>query len=477
MQTTLSDLYEICRSNGENLSDHSLEQALGFLLNYGSWSSVGRASISASLIDDLLSEIDRRISRQVESILQSERFQALESAWRALSFLVERTDFRENIQIDVVNLSDEDLLDDFDDFIDITRSGFYKMAYSREYGQYGGQPYAALICNYRLGPSGRDLRLIQKLASVAAMAHAPAIIGASSTFFGVEDYKDFPELRDLHAILQEPKYLAWDRFRETEDARYVGLVLPRFFLRAPYGEQSNQVSRFQYYAGEGPDRSKTLWGNAVFALATRLADSFAEHRWCAHIVGAEGGGVVKGLSKQSVQKIAGVQRQMPVEVLISEKREYELSQLGFIGLTLRKNTNDAAFFSAPSPQKTKLFGASEEGRLAEFNFRLGTYLPYMFIICRLSHYIKMIQREHVGEWKTRVDLETELNQWLGEYVSDMNNPSEDVRSRRPLRHASINVQDVGDNASWFRVSLNVTPHLKYMGASFKLSLTGRLETT
>ena len=372
-------------------------------------------------------------------------------------------------------MSKEDLLEDFEDSPEVVKSGLYKIVYTAEYGQFGGQPYAAMIGNYEFGPGPQDIKLLQYVASVASMAHAPFIAAAGPQFFGLENFSGLPNLKDLKSIFEGPQYTKWQSFRESEDARYVGLTLPRFLLRLPYGPDTQPVKAFNYQEDVSGNHEHYLWGNTAFAFATRLTDSFAKYRWCANIIGPMGGGAVEDLPLHQYEAMGAIQTKIPTEVLISERREFELAEEGFIALTMRKGSDNAAFFSANSCQKPKYFGISKEGKEAELNYKLGLQLPYMFIINRLAHYLKVIQRENIGTWKERVDLERELNNWIRQYVADMDNPLPSVRSRRPLRQAQVTVEDVEGEPGWYRVGLKVRPHFKYMGAFFTLSLVGKLD--
>jgi type VI secretion system protein ImpC len=437
----------------------------------------GRESsrISHSLINDLIAEIDRKISRQLDEILHHPEFQKVESAWRSLKFLVDRTDFRENISIELLNVSKEDLLADFEDAPELSKSGLYKVAYTAEYGTYGGKPYAAIIGNYEFGPGPQDVRLLQHLSGVASVAHSPFIGAASSEFFGLDTHSDLSQLKDLHSVLEGPKYIKWKGFRESADSRYVGLVLPRFSLRLPYGPQTQPVKGFTYQEDVSGGHAQYLWGNAAFALASRLTDSFAKYRWCANIIGPMGGGTVSDLPVHHYEAMGTTQMKIPAETLISDREEFELAEEGFIALAMRKGSDNAAFFSANSPQKAKYFGQNKDGKETELNHKLGLQLPYMFVISRLAHYLKVIQRENIGSWKERSDVERELNEWIRQYVSDMDNPLPGVRARRPLRQAEITVEDVEGEPGWYRVALKIRPQFKYMGAYFTLSLVGKLE--
>lgn len=432
------------------------------------------AKIQVGLVNDMIAEIDRKLSAQVDAIMHDEAFQQMESSWRGLKFLVDRTNFRENIKIELLNVSKQGLLEDFEDAPEVVKSGLYKHVYSAEYGQFGGEPYGALIANYDFGPGAQDIQLLQSAASVGTMAHAPFIAAAGPEFFGVDSFEALPNLKDLKSILEGPQYAKWNSFRESEDARGVGLTCPRFLLRLPYSEESNPIRAFNYNeSADGHD--KFLWGNTAFTFASKLTDSFAKFRWCPNIIGPTSGGAVEDLPVHTFESMGAIEAKIPTEVLLSERREFELAEEGFIGLAMRKGSDNAAFFSANSCQKPKYFGQNKEGKEAELNYKLGTQLPYMFISNRLAHYLKVLQRENIGSWKERSDLERELNNWIRQYVADQDVVEPGVRGRRPLRKAKITVSDVEGDPGWYRVEMMVRPHFKYMGSFFSLSLVGKLD--
>ncbi len=431
--------------------------------------------VDKAIVDSMIAEIDRKLSAQLDEIIHHRDFQKLESTWRGLKFTVDRTDFRENIKIEILNCSKEDLQMDFEDAPEITKSGLYRTAYTAEYGQFGGKPYGAIFSNYEFGPGPQDMALLQKCASVAAMSHAPFFAAAGPEFLGKKDYLDLPTLKDMKSIFEGPQYAKWRAFRESEDARYVGMVMPRFLLRLPYGEKTVPAKNFQYEESVVGQHESYLWGNAVHAMATRIADSFAKYRWCPNIIGPQAGGTVEDLPLHQYEAMGEVQTKIPTEILVSERREFELSEEGFIALTYRKDSDNACFFSANSTQKPKTFGQSQEGKDMELNYRLGTQLPYMFVVCRIAHYLKVLQREQIGTWKERNDLQNELNKWISQYVADQNAVDAATRGRRPLRQAKIEVTEVPGNAGWYQVGVQVRPHFKYMGAFFTLSLVGKLD--
>ena len=414
--------------------------------------------VDKALVDAMIAEIDQKLSVQIDEIIHHADFQKLESSWRGLKFVIDRVNFRENVKVEMLNVSKEDLLMDFEDSPEIPKSGMYKTIYSAEYGQFGGKPYGLIIGNYDFGPGPQDISLLQNCAAVAAMSHAPFLAAAGPQFFGLDDYLTLPNMKDLKAIFEGPQYTKWQSFRESEDSRYVGLAMPRFLLRLPYGPTTVPVKAFNYEEQVIGEHQKYCWGNSAFALATRVADSFAKYRWCPNIIGPQAGGAVEDLPLHQYEAMGEIQTKCPTEIMLTERREYELSEEGFIGLTMRKDSDNACFFSANSCQKAKYFGQSEEGRDAELNYRLGTQLPYLFITCRLAHYIKVLQREQIGTWKERADLERELNKWINQYVADQDVISPSIRGRRPLRKAQITVEDVPGQAGWYKVDMTAVSY-------------------
>lgn len=433
------------------------------------------ARVHQSVVNQMIAELDTRMSAQIDEVLHHKELQKLESAWRGLKLLVDRTDFRENVKIELLNVSKEDLLTDFEDSPEVTKSGLYKHVYSAEYGQFGGEPIGAMIGNYEFSAGPQDMKLLQYLGSVATMSHAPFIASASPKFLGLDSWLGLPNLKDLRAVFEAPQYAKWRSFRESEDARYIGLTTPRFLLRLPYGAETVPIKEFNYEENVGRSHEDYLWGNTAFAFATRLTDSFAKYRWCPNIIGPQSGGAVEDLPVHVFKAMGAMEQKIPTEALISERREFELAEEGFIALTMRKGSDNAAFFSANSCQKPKYFGQSKEGKEAEANYKLGTQLPYMLIVSRLAHYIKVIQRENIGSWKEKADLNRELNAWIRQYVSEMDDASPATRGRRPLRQAEVVVSDVEGDPGWYRVELKVRPFFKYMGAFFTLSLVGKLD--
>jgi len=431
--------------------------------------------VSSAIVDKMIADIDKKLSLQMDAILHDKQFQKMESAWRSLKFLVDKTDFRENIKIEMLNVKKEELQDDFEDAPEVTKSSLYQLGYTAEFGQFGGQPYGLMIGNYEFGAGSEDIALMQNISSVATMMHAPFIAATSPKMFGIENFSELPKLKDLKSIFEMPQYAKWRSFRESEDARNMGLTVSRYLLRTPYGEETKKIKSFKYDEDVSGSNNDFVWGSSAFAFASNVSKSFANYRWSSNIIGPQGGGAVEDLPVYNYESMGELQTKIPTEILISERRELELADEGFIALTMRKGSDNAAFFSANSVQKPKVFSNTPEGKQAELNYKLGTQLPYTFIVSRLAHYIKVIQRENIGTWKSRGELEDELNNWIRQYVSNQDNPSAGVRSRRPLHKAEIIVSDVEGDPGWYKVTLKVVPHFKYMGSSFELSLVGKLD--
>lgn len=430
--------------------------------------------VNKDVIDVMISEIDQKLQNQLDVILHNEEFKKIESTWRSLHFLISKTDFNENIKIDILNVTKDQLLEDFENSLEISQSGLYKHVYTKEYGQFGGEPYGLILGNYDFTPQTRDVITLQNISKISAMSHAPFIAAASAKFFGMDDFSKLPDIKDLKSLLDVPQLAKWRDFRNTDDSRNIALTLPRFLLRAPYGDDK-PIKSFNYVESASDNDDDYLWGNASFAFSANVINSFANYRWCSNIIGPTGGGEVTNLPQHSYASMGSSEMKIPTEILLSERKEFELAEEGFIGLSMRKGSSNAAFFSANSIQRAKTFGNTPEAKVAESNYKLSTQLPYMFIMNRLAHYIKVIQRENIGTWKGRNELEKELNEWIKNYVSDQENPSQAVRKRRPLRSAQISVFDVEGDAGWYRVSMKVVPHFKYMGSSFTLSLVSKLD--
>ena len=430
--------------------------------------------VDKSAVDASIAAIDETLSKLLDAVIHAPEFQKREATWRGLKFLVDRTDFRENVRIRILNASKDDLLADFEEWPDVSKSGLYRTVYSAEYGTLGGKPYAGIFANYELSPTPQDLLLLEKCSAVAAMAHSPFIAAAGPKFFGLSDSLGLPKMKDLDALFEGPVYAKWRALRENPDTIYTGLVVRRFELRLPYGSSTIPAKTFQYEESIS-SHEDYLWGNATFMLASILTASFGKYRWCANIIGPNAGGAVDGLPLHLYKHMGADQIKVPTEVSLTERLEYELSEQGFIAPTYEKGTDRAVFFSANSIHKPKRFANTPEGKDAEANYKLGCQLPYLFISTRIAHYLKMIGRGALGRSLGRSEIERELNAWVSQYVSDTEAPTPETLARRPLKRAQVTVTDIAGEPGWYKYGFKFQPHLKNMGAVMELSLVGKLD--
>lgn len=427
------------------------------------------------LLDEMIADCDRRLGAQVDAILHSPVVQRLETAWRALRFVVERVRYEENICVEIVSCAKEDLANDFADASEIPRSGLYRLVYTNGLATFGGKPYGLVCANYDFGPGAADVSLLRYCAAVSAMAHAPFVANASANMFGLVDFSELPRVSSLSDMFEGPRYRFWKSLRDAEDARYVGLCLPRFLLRAPYSVASGDSGNMRFVEVTEDRHEDHLWGPASFAFAVRAAESFARFRWCVFMIGSRAGGMIDGLTHHDYPAMPGQQPRCPVECLITSRLDHAIAEQGFIGLVYDRASGQAMLHSAASVQMPIHLAETADGDAAAVGHRIGSQLPYVFLVSRLAHYLKRVQRERIGQWDSHVALQRELEQWLKRYVSDINEPHWETRARRPLRRAAIQVEVVEGQAGWYRCHLQVQPHLTHNSAVFTLSLVGRLD--
>jgi type VI secretion system protein ImpC len=433
-------------------------------------SSMSVEKIDRAFIDSLAAWIDKIVSEQLDAIMHSLEFQKMESSWRVLQFLVQRADFRKNVKIELINADKESLKYDFEDSPEVIQSGLYRHIYSDEYDTPGGEPYAAMIANYEFDNSADDIDLLKNISSVSAVSHCLFVSSVGSKFFGKSDIGDLPKIDDLENYMERAEFTKWREFRKTEDARYLGLVLPRFLLRNPYGESKNSRG-FNYTESVlGTEHEKYLWGNAAFAFAANMVRSFQDNGWCVQIRGPESGGKVEDLPIHFFNSGKGAQAKIPTEILIPETREFEFAKQGFIPLSFYKNRNYACFFSANSTQKPEEYDDAQ----ATANSRVNARLPYIFLSARLAHYLKVLQRENIGASKSAGILEAELNKWIKGLVTEMENPGPELAATHPLSYGQVSVAENPDNPGFFKVALSVVPHFQVEGVNVNLSLVSKM---
>lgn len=422
-------------------------------------------------IDSLIKELDGKLSLQISEIMHHEKFQELESAWRGLKFLIDKTNFRANIKIEMLNLSKQDLREDLEDSPELLQSGIFQHIYKQEYDQAGGEPIAAVIGNYYFGPSNSDVAMLRNMSAIAAGCHAPFIASANSSMLGLEDATQLHKIKDMEDLFGQSEYTKWRSFRDTEDSRYLGLTFPRFLLRAPMNPEDNPSKAFDFTENvTGSEHNRYLWGNASVAFASRLTESFGSNGWCVNIRGPQAGGVVEDLPLHMYEDEGENKIKIPTEVMISDRQELELAESGFMPLTFYKNRDYACFFSAQSTQKPKRYSTAA----ATANAKLSANLPYLFLASRLSHYLKVIQRENIGAAKEKDDLQKELDLWIQKLVTTMPNAGAKLKSERPLKEARIVVSDIEESPGWYNVEMFIRPHFQVEGINVELSLVSKM---
>ena len=423
-------------------------------------------------INARIADIDQLLTKQLNEIMHQPEFQKLEASWRGLHYVVHESETSPMLKIRVLNASKEDLRRDLERAVEFDQSALFKKVYEEEYGTFGGAPYAALIGDYEFSRTSPDVGLLEKISNVAAGAHAPFMAAAAPDLLNLESFTDLTAPRDLSKIFESVDYAKWRSFRESEDSRYVGLCLPHILMRLPYGPDTNPVEAFRFKEDvDGRDHSKYLWSNAAYAMATRLTSSFARHGWCAAIRGVEGGGLVESLPTHTFKTDEGeLALKCPTEIAITDRREKELSDLGFIPLVHCKGTDYAAFFGAQSAQKSKKYDTDA----ANANARLSTQLPYMLAMSRFAHYLKAMMRDKIGSFMSRSECEYFLNRWITNYVTLDDNASPAFKAQKPLREARIEVSEVAGKPGVYRAVAFLRPHFQLDELSVSLRLVAEL---
>ncbi|GAB4062463.1 type VI secretion system contractile sheath large subunit [Uliginosibacterium sediminicola] len=429
-------------------------------------------NLSATL-DARIAELDQLISTQLSEVMHAPEFQKVESTWRGLEYLVTQSETSATLKVKVFNTNKKDLVRDFKSAIDFDQSVLFKKVYEEEFGTFGGSPFGALIGDFEIGRQAEDMYFIDQMAHIAAAAHAPFISAAGADLLGLESFTDLGKPRDLAKVFDTVEYGKWKSFRESEDSRYVGLTLPHFLGRLPYNpKDGTPVDGFNYIEEvDGSDHSRYLWVNAAYAFAARLTDAFDQHGWCAAIRGVEGGGLVEGLPTHTFKTDDGeVALKCPTEIAITDRREKELSDLGFIPLVHCKGTDYAAFFGAQSVQKAKKYSSEA----ANANASLSSQLQYIFAVSRIAHYLKAMMRDKIGSFASAGNVETYLNNWITQYVLLDDGATQETKAQFPLREASIQVAEVPGRPGVYRAVSFLRPHFQLDELSVSLRLVAEL---
>ena len=438
----------------------------------------GVATISDDVfqtIQSMIAAIDQKLSEQINAIVHHPDFQQLEGAWRGLHYLVNNTETDEMLKIRVMNISKKELGKTLKKFKGTAwdQSPIFKRVYEQEYGQFGGEPYGCLVADYHFDHSPPDVEMLGEIAKVSAASHAPFISGLSPTTLQMDTWQELANPRDLTKIFQTPEYAAWNSLRQSDDARYLGMAMPRFLARQPYGANTNPVEEFDFEEEvEGAAHDRYCWANAAYAMAVNINRSFKLYGWCSQIRGIESGGAVEGLPTHTFPTDdGGVDMKCPTEIAISDRREAELAKNGFMPLVHKKNTDFAAFIGAQSLHKPAEYDDPD----ATANANLGARLPYLFATCRFAHYLKCIVRDKIGSFKERSDMETWLNNWIGKYV--LQNPataSDAEKARQPLAGAEVVVEEIEGNPGYYSSKFFLRPHYQLEGLTVSLRLVSKL---
>lgn len=425
-----------------------------------------------SSIQARIAQIDQLISKQLNVILHNSSFQQLEGSWRGVRYLLDQSETGVMLKLKVLNVSKRELLRDLQRAPEFDQSALFKKVYEEEFGVFGGAPFAAMIGDYEFGRGPEDMDLLRRVAQVAASAHAPFLSAASPELLNLSNFTQLSAPRDIAKIFDSTEYAKWKSFRQSDDSRYVGLALPRFLARLPYGSETNQIDGFNFEEDvDGRDHSKYLWSNAAYALGARLTHAFAQYGWCAAIRGVEGGGLVEDLPAHNFETDEGdVALKCPTEVQITDRREKELADQGLVPLVHCKGTDYAAFFSVQSANKPRLYDLES----ANANARLSAQLPYIFAMSRFAHYLKAMMRDKIGSFTSREECETFLNRWISQYVLSDDTASQSAKARLPLREASIQVSEVPGKPGAYRAVAFLKPHFQLDELTISLRLVADL---
>jgi len=425
-----------------------------------------------AMINERVAAIDRILSDQLNAIIHHDEFQKLEGSWRGLHDMVFGTETGPTLKLRLLNVSKKELLKDLESAVDHDMSVLFKKIYEEEYGTFGGNPYSVLIGDYYFGRHPQDVALLQRLSKVAAAAHAPFITAAAPSLFDMSEFTELGVPRDMSKIFESAELTSWRGFRESEDSRYIAMVLPRYAARLPYGAKTNPVESFSFEEDvDGRDHSKYLWANSAYQLGLRITDAYAKHSWTTAIRGVEGGGKIEGMVAHTYKTDEGdVALKCPTEVAITDRREKELNDLGFIAVVNSKGSDYSAFFGGQTVNKPKLYNLDS----ANANAALSSRLPYVLAASRFAHYIKVIMRDKVGSFQTRQSVENYLNSWLSSYVLLSPNATQGEKARFPLAEGRIDVTEKPGKPGAYSATVFLRPHFQMEELTTSIRLVAEL---
>ena len=473
-----SDLASLLQKEFKPKSDEAksaVEQAIQTLAQQALAQTQLIGKDTLKTIESMIAALDQKLSEQINLILHHADFQKLEGAWRGLHYLVNNTETDEMLKIKVMNISKQELGKTLKRYKGTAwdQSPLFKRMYEEEFGMFGGEPFGCLVGDYYFDQSAPDVELLGEMAKIAAAAHSPFIAGASPSVMQMDSWQELSNPRDLTKIFTTPEYAAWRSLRESDDSRYIGLAMPRFLSRLPYGARTNPVDAFNFEEDTGAAaHDRYTWANAAYAMAMNINRSFKEYGWCSRIRGIESGGAVEGLPAHTFPTDdGGVDMKCPTEIAISDRREAELAKNGFMPLVHRKNSDFAAFIGAQSLQKPAEYDDPD----ATANANLAARLPYLFATCRFAHYLKCIVRDKIGSFKERDEVQSWLQDWILQYVDgDPAHSSESTKARKPLAAAEVLVEEDESNPGYYSSKFFLRPHYQLEGLTVSLRLVSKL---
>lgn len=432
----------------------------------------GSSRLDKGKIQELIARINKMINDQVNEIIGSDKFKKIESTWRGLFDLVSGTNFRANVMIDMLDVSKDELQEDFENnSVDFTAAALFQKLYVSEYDQYGGKPFGTIIGMYEFEHTPADLKWLKVMGKIANASHAPFISSASPQFFGCDSIEELASIKDLEGLINHPKYAAFNALRDSEEAAYIGLCLPSYVIRLPWHPVTNPCGNFNFTEYTwGDDHKKYLWGNSAILFAKNLVRSFQASGWCQYIRGPKGGGLISGLPVHTFNIRGEEEIKIPIEMSIPDYRELEFANSGFIPLIYKKGTGEACFFSAQSLKRPKKFRDPKDSE----NAQLACNLPYTFSITRIAHYVKSIARDNIGSAADAAYIKKVLNNWILDYVTGVTNPDDRTLRRYPFKAAAIDVKEKPGRIGWYDCSISVLPHLQMEGMDVELRLDARL---
>lgn len=423
-------------------------------------------------INERIAEIDKILTDQLNAVMHHPDFQALESSWLGLRDMVFGTETSSRLKLRLMNVTKKELLKDLETAVDHDMSVLFKKVYEEEYGTFGGNPYSLLIGDYYFGRHPQDMALLQRISKVAAAAHTPFITAAAPTMFDMTSYTDLGVPRDLSKTFESAELATWRGFRDSEDSRYVTMVLPRYAARLPYGAKTKPVENFNFEEDvDGRDHNKYLWANSAYQLGLRITDAFAKYNWTTAIRGVEGGGKVEGLTAHSFKTDDGdVVLKCPTEVTITDRREKELNDLGFMAIVNSKGSDFAAFFGGQTTNKPRVYNLDT----ANANAALSSRLPYVLAASRFAHYLKVIMRDKIGSFQTKTSVENYLNNWLSQYVLLDANSTQGEKARFPLAEGRVDVVELPGRPGAFQATVFLRPHFQMEELTTSIRLVAEL---